>query len=472
MENRHKKETEPGKSSRRSFFGKLAVGAGVDVLAAPAQAQSAQANIVYIHSHDSGRHLSPYGYDVPTPNLKRLAQEGVLFRRAFSAAPTCSPSRAALLTGQYSHQNGMIGLAHRGFAMNDYKKHLLYALRDAGYRSVLAGLQHIAATPELIGFDEILRPKTTGAADVAPKAVEFLDTKPTAPFFLDVGFFETHREYPEPTAEDDFRYMLPPPPVPDTPQTRKDIAGFRASARIMDRGVGEVLKALDRNGLAENTLVINTTDHGLAFPSMKCNLSDTGWGVSLLMRGPGVFRGGKVCDAMVSHVDVFPTIVEMLGLARPAWLEGKSMLPLLRGEAKEINEEVFAEVNFHASYEPMRAVRTQRYKLIRRFGGRHTPVLPNCDDSPSKSLWMEYGWKKTVQPSEQLYDLIFDPNERNNLAGDPQSAGVLREMGRRLDAWMKRTDDPLLQGPVRAPKGAKVNPVDQVSPKEPVVDAS
>jgi arylsulfatase A-like enzyme len=453
-------------------MGQLAAGTGTGYLSGrAAQAATTTPNIIYIHSHDSGRHLSPYGHDVPTPHLKQLASEGILFRRAFSAAPTCSPSRAALLTGQYAHQNGMLGLAHRGFSLNDYRKHLLYTLRDAGYHSVLAGIQHIAAKPETIGFDEVLRPKTPAAANVAPKAIEFLNSRPNKPFFMDVGFFETHREYPEPTPEDDPGFTQPPQPIPDTPQTRKDIAAFRASARNLDKAVGEILQAIDRNGLAENTLVISTTDHGLAFPLMKCNLTDFGFGVSLIMRGPGVFRGGKVCDAMVSHVDIYPTITDLLGLKRPAWLEGKSLMPVLRGEVKEVNEEVFAEVNYHASYEPKRAVRTQRYKYIRRYGDRTIPVLPNCDDSPSKSLWMEYGWKEKFQPQEQLYDLIFDPCENNNLAGDPKSATVLHEMRGRLDAWMKRTDDPLLKGPVKAPKGAKVNPVDQVSPKEPVADA-
>src|SRR6266849_5087901 len=125
-------------NSRRGFFQDLATGVGASMVAAPL-ARSAQAsklpNILYIHSHDSGRYLQPYGYAVPTPNLRRLAGEGVLFRRAFSAAPTCSPSRAALLTGQCPHQNGMLGLAHRGFSMNDYGKHILHTLRAANYRS-------------------------------------------------------------------------------------------------------------------------------------------------------------------------------------------------------------------------------------------------------------------------------------------------------------------------------------------------
>ena len=453
-------------ATRRHFLqtGLLAAGAGRAAAGGPP-------NILYIHSHDTGRYLSPFGHNVPTPNLKKLAAEGVLFRQAFSAAPTCSPSRACLLTGQYAHQNGMLGLAHRGFAMNDYRKHMLHTLRDGGYHSVLAGLQHIADKPEKIGYDELLRPRNTHAAEVTPVAVAFLDRKPKDPFFLDVGFFETHREYPKPTAADDPRYLLPPAPIPDTPATRADMAGFHASARILDDAVGKVLEALERNGLAENTLVISTTDHGVAFPRMKCNLTDAGWGVSLILRGPGVFSGGKVCDAMVSHLDVFPTVCELAGVKPPAWLEGRPLTPLLRGEAAQVREEAFAEVNYHASYEPQRAVRTARWKYIRRYGDRVAPVLPNCDDSPSKSLWLDSGWRGQAQEPEQLYDLIFDPAEQHNLARDPASAEARREMRGRLDAWMKRTGDPLLKGRVAAPPGAKVNPEDGTSPKEPVVDA-
>ena len=459
--------------SRRRFLGQVA-GIGATAVSAPGlrAAATGRPNIVYLHSHDSGRYLQPYGQPVPTPNLQKLASEGILFRQAFSAAPTCSPSRASLLTGQCAHQNGMLGLAHRGFSMADYSRHMLYTLRKAGYHSVLAGLQHIANVPEKIGFDELLRPKNTNAAAVAPGAVEFLNRRPAQPFFLDAGFFETHREYAEPTAADDPRYLQPPAPLPDTPQTRRDMAGYRASARLLDQGAGLILDALERNGLAANTLVIGTTDHGIAFPRMKCNLTDSGWGVSLILRGPGPFGGGKVCDAMVSHLDVFPTLCELLEIERPAWLEGRSMLPVLRGEKKEINEEVFAEVNYHASYEPARAVRTQRFKYIRRYAGRATPVLPNCDDGPSKDLWLEYGWRERAVPQEELYDLIFDPAEQNNLCAAASAASTLREMRGRLERWMTRTNDPLLKGPVPAPPGAKVNPVDGISPKEPVVDAN
>jgi N-sulfoglucosamine sulfohydrolase len=453
-------------STRRTFL------TAASALAAQAQTPATRRpNILYIHSHDSGRYLSPYGHSVPTPNIQKLASEGILFRRAFSAAPTCSPSRSALLTGQFPHQNGMIGLAHRGFAMNDYKKHMLHTLRGAGYHSVLGGLQHIAAKPETIGYDELLRPKSNRADDVAPAAVEFLNRRPGQPFFLDVGFFETHREYPKPTPADDPRFIQPPMPIPDTPATRSDMAAFHASARVLDHGVGQVLDALARNGLADNTMVISTTDHGIAFPLMKCNLTDSGFGVSLILRGPGVLRGGKVCDAMVSQIDLFPTLCETLQIQRPEWLEGQSILPVLRGEKDEVNDKVFAEVTYHASYEPKRAVRTQRYKYIRRFGDRRTPVLPNTDDSPSKSLWLEHEWKQQTLPAEQLYDLVFDPTEHHNLATDRASSKVLAEMRDHLDFWMGKTNDPLTSGFVPAPVGAKVNPQDGTSPQEPVVDA-
>jgi arylsulfatase A-like enzyme len=451
-------------SSRRSFLA-----AATALSAAGAQTSSARPmNILYLHSHDSGRYLQPYGHPVVTPNLHKLATEGVLFRQAFSAAPTCSPSRAALLTGQCPHRNGMLGLAHRGFSMTDYRRHILYTLRDAGYQSVLAGLQHIAAKPETIGYDELLRPRSNRAADVAPAAAAFLDRRPSKPFFLDVGFFETHREYPKPGPEDDPRYTQPPGPIPDTPGGRADFAAYRASARLLDRGVGAVLEALQRSGLADNTLVISTTDHGIAFPRMKCNLTDAGFGVSLILRGPGAFRGGKVVDAMVSHLDFFPTICELTGAKAPEWLEGRSLLSAVRGETTEIHDEIFAEVNYHASYEPQRAVRTRRYKYIRRYGDRAAPVLPNCDDGPSKTVWLDHGWREQTVAREQLYDLVFDPAEQNNLAADPKSGAALAEMRGRLDRWMQRTADPLLKGPVPLPPGATVNPVDGTSPKEPV----
>jgi arylsulfatase A-like enzyme len=404
-----------------------------------------------------------------------LARTGVLFRKAFSGAPTCSPSRAALLTGQSAHAAGMIGLAHRGFALHDYEEHIIHTLRSAGYRSTLVGVQHVSADPSAIGYDNVADVKGHGAGQVADAAVDFLSSAPIQPFFLDVGFFETHREFPQVGEEfEDADYCLPFPVLPDTPQTRRDTAAFKASARLLDDGVGQVLAALDATGLADNTLVIYTTDHGPAFPDMKCSLTDHGIGVSLIMRAPRasngnkpMFAGGRVVDAMVSQTDVFPTLCDLLDIAPPEWLTGVSFVPVLRGEADEINDAIFAEVTYHAAYEPKRAVRTQRYKYIRRFGTRTRPVMPNCDDSPSKDVWLEKGWRNRPVPFEELFDLVFDPQERNNLADKAAYADILTDMRGRLNTWMLDTRDPLFEGSVRAPSGAKANDPDGLSPREP-----
>jgi N-sulfoglucosamine sulfohydrolase len=449
--------------ARRSFLRSVAAGAASSALA---QTSKPRPNIIYIHSHDSGRYLQPYGHAVPAPNLQRLANGGVLFRSAFNAAPTCSPSRASLLTGQCPHSNGMLGLAHRGFSLVDYKRHIAHTLRTAGYYSELIGLQHIARDPAIIGYDKVQIIKGNHVEQVAPAAAAFLKGKPKTPFFIDVGFQETHREYRKPGPREDPRFCLPPAPLPDTPETRADIAAFKATARALDDGIGVVLDALEASGQAGNTLVISTTDHGIAFPDMKCNLFDHGMGVSLIMRGPGEFSGGKVCDAMVSHIDIFPTLCDLLDIEHPKWLQGKSMMPLIRGTAPEINEEIFAEVNYHAAYEPKRAVRTKRWKYIRHYDGRKHPNLPNCDDGPSKSLWLKNGWGDRTVVSERLYDLMFDPNERHNTATDPANAKVLAEMRGRLEKWMHATDDPLLKGPVKAPKGATANDPNGISPHE------
>jgi arylsulfatase A-like enzyme len=421
-------------------------------------------NILYLHSHDTGRAIQPYGHPVATPNLQRLATQGMLFRQAFSAAPTCSPSRAALLTGQCPHSSGMLGLAHRGFALHDYRQHVLHTLRAAGYYAALFGMQHIARDPAAIGYDRFWVDSSL-VERVAPAATAFLATAPR-PFFLSVGFFETHRPFPEPG--DGPHYCKPPAPLPDTPDTRRDMAGFHAAARLLDQGVGAVLEALDRYGLADNTLVIATNDHGMPFPGMKCTLTDHGIGVALIVRGPGGFSGGRISDALVSQIDLFPTICDVVGLAHPAWLQGRSLLPLARGETDAINDAIFAEVTYHAAYEPQRAVRTQRWKYIRRFEEPRAPVLPNVDDSPSKAFWLDHGWHARTVDTEQLYDLIFDPNEAHNLAGAPACGAVLDEMRGRLATWMRATQDPLLHGPVPLPPGALANDPDDRSLDDPL----
>jgi N-sulfoglucosamine sulfohydrolase len=429
---------------------------------------SSRPNILYIHSHDTGRFVQPYGFQVPTPNIQMLADQGVLFREAFCAAPTCSGSRASLLTGLYCHNNGMLGLAHRGWELNDYGQHWVHALRKGGYRSTLIGEQHVSVDPGVIGYDEVVDVDSNHAENVAPLTIEKLREAPAEPWFMSVGFFETHRDFAPPASVRDTLYSLPPANLPDVGAVRRDVAAFKASARSLDHGIGAVLHALHDSGLVENTLVVCTTDHGIAFPDSKATLFDRGIGVMMIVRGPGGFSGGKVIDAPVSHLDVYPTLCELAGVESPDWLQGASLMPLVRGEVDRVHEAIFAETTFHAAYQPHRAARTERWKYIRRFDDYPHPVLANCDDSASKDLWVEAGWGEQIVPVEQLYDLVLDPAEGRNRAEDPTCAEALAEMRGRLDAWMEGTDDPLLRGPVEPPPGAAVNEQWQVSANDPV----
>ena len=444
------------------------------VAAAPGYVRGAQGgsrpNILYLHSHDTGRYIEPYGHPVPAPNLQKFAEESVLFRQAFDAAPTCSPSRAALLTGTAPHSCWMFGLAHRGFRLNDPRQHLANVLKNEGFLTVLSGVQHEATAQQVpgLGYQRVLETKGNRGPQVAQAAVDFLNSKPGRPFYLACGFVETHREFPAPGPAEDPRYTMPPHPLPDTPRTRQDMAAYKASARVLDASMGMVLDALSRNGYAESTIVVLTTDHGIAFPRMKCNLNQHGMGVMLMMRGPGGFGGGKVSDALISQIDIFPTLCDVTGISKPGWLQGRSMLPLVQGQRQEIRDDLFGEVSYHASYEPARCVRSHRWNYVRRWGSRARPVLPNCDDGLSKSEWLDRGWREQPVEEEALYDLTFDPGETRNLVTSPAHRQIREKLRDRLEAWMRETKDPLLSGNVPAPSGARVNDPDGISPREPV----
>jgi len=234
----------------------------------------------------------------------------------------------------------------------------------------------------------------------------------------------------------------------------------------MDDSYGAVLAALERNGLAENTLVCCFTDHGLQFPRNMCNLTDQGIAVYLVIRGPG-FTSGAVIDSLVSLIDLAPTVCNVAEIDIPAQVQGSSLLPLVSGKTANLRDELFAEINYHAAYEPTRCVRTDRYKYIRRYDQRDRLVLPNADDTPSKQFLLDHDWRDQPRSQEMLYDLIYDPHEAANLAEHPEMADVLNDFRSRLDTWMRKTDDPLLpDGTVAAPSGSRVNDADGLSPRE------
>lgn len=435
-------------------------------------------NILYLHSHDTGRYIQPYGYPVETPNLQRFAEQGVLFRNAFAVSPTCSPSRAALLTGRYPHCCGMHGLASPkwGYTLNDPTQHMPHQLNAAGYLTVLGGVQHLAKEPasdvRTLGYQAFLHDHDVGedVPDLHELAADFVGRKHDRPWYLAVGFDETHRDNrqgapdsgtrfskhtPYDPARLDARYCRAPAIFPDMPEIRADWASYREGARILDARIGHVLAALDRSGNAANTIVLITTDHGLAWPGMKCNLTDHGLGVLLMMRAPDAFSGGQVIDPIVTHLDVYPTLCDLAALDRPGWLQGKSMLPLVRGEVGELHDAIFAEQGWHEVAEAQRAVRTQRYKYIRRLD-TSGPKSLNCDEGPAKQVVQQAGWFDRDTSEELLFDLMLDPEERCNLAADPALKEIRDELRRRLQTWMEVTNDPFLRGhPVPPPAQAE-----------------
>lgn len=426
-------------------------------------------NIIYLNSHDTGRWIQPYGYPVATPNLQRFAEDAVVFRNAHCMNPTCSPSRAAMLTGQAPHSSGMLGLAHLGWGLNDMSQHWVHTLHDAGYTSYFTGGQHLAPGMEglrSIGYHHIL--EASGERGWAERAAALFGEPPEHPFYLEVGFSACHRRrlgFPDGLPEDDARWQRGPACLPDDTRVRREFAGFKRLARDLDANLGIILAGLESSGLADNTVVLITTDHGIDFPRMKCTLRDDGLGVFLMIRGPrdSAWRGGRVVESLVSHVDVFPTLCDFVGYERPTWLQGQSMTPLVEEGGSEINDAVFGEVNYHAAYQPMRGIRTKRWKYIRHFYERAQPVAPNQAPNDSRDVWDERGWLERNEPREELYDLVFDPMESNNLAGNEDHADIQADLKARLRHWMTDTDDPLLNGHIPLVQGGQTVRWDETS---------
>jgi N-sulfoglucosamine sulfohydrolase len=415
-------------------------------------------NLVLVDCHDLGRHLACYGQaTVPSDALDAFAQGGVLFEQAFCTAPQCSPSRAALYTGRHAHHVGMLGLAHPPFdwRLHPDARHLASILRDAGWKTAHFGVQHVIRdTPEHVrslGFAHHAA-SHTDAATTAAAAVDFVRDA-AAPYFLNVGFLEPHRDrrgrfLDQPPRSE--RGVAVPPYLPDGPEAREEMAQVQGAIAAMAEGFGRVLAAIDARDDAADTWVIFTTDHGLAMPRAKATMYDAGIGVALIMRWParGV-TGGRRSRALVSHVDLVPTVLEGLGLTPPEGLHGRSYWPLLLGEADAHRRAVFAEKTFHTAYEPMRAVRTERHKLIANLEVDIMNVPGDVLRSPITPRMIDEIVRE--RPPLELYDLLEDPHERVNRIADPALAAVADELRRELVAWMRATDDPILRGPVPSP---------------------
>ncbi|MBN2659177.1 MAG: sulfatase [Spirochaetales bacterium] len=441
-------------------------------------------NILYFHSHDSGRYFPHYGYgDSAARELSRWTLEKALtFRQAFCAGPTCSPSRASLLTGQYPHTNGMLGLAHRGFRLTDYNRHLVSFLNNKGYETVLCGVQHEGAGcfdfqegGEVIGYSRnITEPidkgeincESTAAWDLAngKKAAQWLSEKRDKPFFLSMGLYSTHREYPVLKTIDP-EQVKPLPQIYNNDQTREDHGRFLESQLIYDQVFKIIIQNLEEGPNGENTIVIVTTDHGIALPYAKCNLNEAGMGVGLMIKVPGKPSPAPFSNALVSQVDLFPTLCDLLGYEMPENLQGKSFAHLFDEPEKPHRDYIFGEINFHTSFEPVRSVRTERYNYVKNLDREDLRFrLSNIDNCAAKDLLISGGIEKRRKPSAELYDLYFDPMEKNNLIDDPLYLSVTEKLDKILTEWQISTNDPLRKGEIQKPEGSIVNQTECIEP--------
>ena len=433
-------------------------------------------NILLVHCHDLGQFLHCYGVKtVQTPNLDRLAAEGVRFSHSFCTAPGCSPSRASLFTGRWPHSNGVMGLCHANFAwdLNADERHLAQILREAGYATVAVGVLHETASDfKRCGYERHLLPSSAKpATDAAIDLLREFRDKPQRPFFLCVGFIEPHRL---PYGEPDWPGALPgdnsfPGPalkpdrslgveVPrylrDTEGTRRELAGLQGAIRHVDAQFGRLMAALEESGQDRQTLVLFTTDHGIAMPRAKASLYEPGVQVALLLRLPGRrgWKGGITRDEMISNIDYLPTLLELVGLPIPEKVQGRSFAPLLDGRPYQAREEIFTELTYHDYYDPRRAIRTHTHKLIVNFSSAPAFMDPSQCWRPQSDVVVPSNHAVSYHPYVELYDLAKDPWEQNDVAGRAEYASIRKSLLQHLHQHLVETQDPILQGAVTSPQ--------------------
>ncbi len=427
-------------------------------------------NFLFIISEDNGPELSCYGDPYArTPNLDRLAAEGVRFDRAYVAQAGCSQSRAAYLTGLYPHQNGQIGLATWNFRMyRDDTPNIARNLKAAGYRTGIIGKLHVNPA-EAFPFDVKEIPTANfqrkNLGDYARFAGEFMRSS-EKPFFLSVNYPDAHSPWlkqvdglpKEPLEADDItslEYM-----GVDTPELRAQMANHYNCMARLDALVGDLLATLEISGKADNTFVLYFGDHGADFLRGKRTSYEGGVRVPFIIRWPGHVRPGQVSEKLVSTVDLMPTLLDLAGAEPVTGLPGRSLRTLLHDKSSPWRDYLFTEYHTHAAtnnYYPQRTVCSARYKLIENL--LPNEVNPGYDFAVNKkggdahvadairnaSPQVREAYKRMEMPSRfELYDLEGDPFEFRDLAGDPDYAQTLQELQQQLQQWRETTRDPLL----------------------------
>jgi N-sulfoglucosamine sulfohydrolase len=433
----------------------------------PTAALAQPRNIVMFVADDHGAEaFGAYGnHVVKTPNLDRLAAEGVRFTHAFATTASCSASRSVILTGVHNHRNGQYGHEHEyhHFMAFENVKTLPVRLAEAGYRTARGGKFHVAPEP-VFKFQRVLK---------LPEVESFITQDPGKPFFIYYATNEPHRPFRhDPEDRVDPKQVLVPPWLPDIPEVREELALYYASVRSVDKTFGRIVDALKRTGTYDNTLIVYLSDNGAAFPGSKTNVYEPGIRLPLVVKKPGGQARGVTNAAMVSWVDLAPTVLEFAGVKVPPppasmppvtpgnfrnetpAIQGRSFLPVLEQEKPAGWDEVYASHTFHeiTMYYPMRVVRTRTHKLIWNIA--HPLPYPFASDLQASKTWQaviargmtSFGGRPTQmylqRPKFELYDLTKDPLESTNLADDPRHAQVLADLKARLKAFQARTGDP------------------------------
>lgn len=433
-------------------------------------------NILLIVSEDNGPELGCYGDEFArTPNLDRLAAQGVRFQRAFVPYSVCSPSRACFLTGLYPHQNGQIGLATHKFAM--YRQdtpNFASLLKQHHYRTGLIGKLHVnpeSAFPfdfRAIATANFNREKS--GADYAAEAAGFFAQSAGGPWFLSVNFPDAHLPFlrqvgglpRQPHSAEDVR------PMPwigiDTPRLREQVANYYNCLERLDHWIGLLLAELDKTGRADNTLVFYIGDHGAQFPRGKGTVYEAALRVPLIVRWPRRVQGGQVRQELVSTIDLLPTALRAAGIEQPRGLPGVALQPLFEGAASgQAQRYIFGLTTgaFPGACFVQHSVRDARFKLISspRPGTDNLdartyldPSHPNfvvsgatVDDQSGLAPHVRAALDRWSRPPRyELYDLDADPHEWHNLADDPRYAEARLRLINALTEMQRRTGDPLL----------------------------
>jgi N-sulfoglucosamine sulfohydrolase len=422
---------------------------------ATALAAPARPHLVVLLSDDHGLLDTPvYGSrEVRTPNLERLAAAGMTFDRAFVASPSCGPSRASLLTGLMPARHGAEANHHLPRA--GIKKWPAY-FRELGYEVVAFGkVGHYNQTREY-GFDHAAHTgfHDAGAAD---GAIAWLRARQSdRPLCFIFGTNWPHTPWPADAGEYRGAEVRLPPPSIDTSLTRANRARYYHAIAKMDAEIGAVYAAA-RQVLGENTFFIHTSDHGAQWPFSKWSCYDAGIRTPLIAVWPGRIAAGQRTAAMVSWIDLLPTLLELAGSSSPADIDGRSFARVLQGQSPTHREMIFTthtgdgDMNVY----PIRSVRTSEWKYIRNLypdlkytthidlgksadGGYFESWRERAKSDPAAAAVVQ---RYHVRPSEELYDLRADPHELDNLATHAEHRGTIERLRRQLDDWMRTQGD-------------------------------